>query len=542
MRRYAYLDHIRWMTVLLVIVYHVCYLFNGVGIFGGVPNARNLPFLDTISGTVYPWFMVLLFVVAGMCARLALVQQGNRAFLRNRARKLLVPSTLGLFVLHWVTGYLNIRMGGAVDTIPKPLLYPISVLSGIGPLWFVQLLFLFSTILVLIRRIDRNDRLFRIGERTPSWLICAFALLIWGAAQVGNMPVITTYRLGIYLTAFLLGYAVFAHEAVMARVERMRWGTLAAAVIGAVAYGVWTNGQNFTDAAYLQSLWANVYLWAAVLAVLGNARHYLHQETAVSRFFTQRSYALYVVHYPVLLLTASLLTERTTLPAALMYLLTLVIDFGATLGLSEIIRRIPGIRYLVLGIRKEKKGMNVYESIPTMEKGEIRLRPVTAEDEAALLRVYGDPLALPFFNSDNCHGDIFYYDTPEKMRRAMDFWRTSWEQGWFVRWAIALRSEVIGTVELCRREESPDDPYSGMGILRVDVGSAWEKSDVLAAVMDALLPDAYALLNCRALMTKAAPYAVARVATLTECGFMRSDKPVMGHHGERFEYYWVREK
>ena len=58
---------------------------------------------------------------------------------------------------------------------------------------------------------------------------------------------------------------------------------------------------------------------------------------------------------PVLLLTASLLTERTTLPAALMYLLTLVIDFGATLGLSEIIRRIPGIRYLVLGIRKEKK-------------------------------------------------------------------------------------------------------------------------------------------------------------------------------------------
>lgn len=231
----------------------------------------------------------------------------------------------------------------------------IAVLSGIGPLWFVQLLFLFSAILVLIRRIDRNDRLFRIGEKCPSWLICAFALLIWGAAQVGNMPVITTYRIGIYLTAFLLGYAVFAHEAVMARVERMRWGTLAAAVIGAVAYGVWTNGQNFTDAAYLQSLWANVYLWAAVLAVLGNARHYLHQETAVSRFFTQRSYALYVVHYPVLLLTASLLTERTTLPAALMYLLTLVIGFGATLGLSEVICRIPGIRWLVLGIRKEKK-------------------------------------------------------------------------------------------------------------------------------------------------------------------------------------------
>lgn len=291
-----------------------------------------------------------------LMAKLSLTREdATLLHIENRARKLLVPSTLGLFVLQWVTGYLNIRMGGAVDTIPKPLLYPISVLSGIGPLWFVQLLFLFSAILVLIRKIDRNGHLFRLGERTPSWLICAFALLIWGAAQVGNMPVITTYRIGIYLTAFLLGYAVFAHESVMERVERMRWGTLAVALIGAVAYGAWTNGQNFTDAAYLQSLWANVYLWAAVLAVLGNARHYLHQERAVSRFFTQRSYALYVVHYPVLLLTALLLTERTTLPVALTYLLTLLIGFGVTLGLSEIIRRIPGIRYLVLGIRKEKK-------------------------------------------------------------------------------------------------------------------------------------------------------------------------------------------
>lgn len=542
MRRYAYLDHIRWMTVLLVIVYHVCYLFNGVGIFGGVPNARNLPFLDTISGTVYPWFMVLLFVVAGMCARFALVQQGNRAFLRNRARKLLVPSTLGLFVLHWVTGYLNIRMGGAVDTIPKPLLYPISVLSGIGPLWFVQLLFLFSAILVLIRRIDRNGHLFRLGERTPSWLICAFALLIWGAAQVGNMPVITTYRLGIYLTAFLLGYAVFAHEAVMARVERMRWGTLAAAVIGAAAYGVWTNGQNFTDAAISAK---PVGECVPVGGGAGGAG-----QCAPLSPSGDSGLALF---HPAELRAVSRALPRT---AADGESADRADDASGSADVfahaGDWLRRDAGTvgdyppdsgdSMAGAGHPEGEKGMNVYESIPTMEKGEIRLRPVTAEDEAALLRVYGDPLALPFFNSDNCHGDIFYYDTPEKMRRAMDFWRTSWEQGWFVRWAIALRSEVIGTVELCRRGESPDDPYSGMGILRVDVGSAWEKSDVLAAVMDALLPDAYALLNCRTLMTKAAPYAVARVATLTECGFVRSDKPVMGQHGERVEYYWVREK
>lgn len=538
MRRYAYLDHIRWMTVLLVIVYHVCYLFNGVGIFGGVPDARNLPFLDTISGTVYPWFMVLLFVVAGMCARFALVQQGNRAFLRNRARKLLVPSTLGLFVLQWVTGYLNIRMGGAVDTIPKPLLYPISVLSGIGPLWFVQLLFLFSAILVLIRRIDRNDHLFRLGERTPSWLICAFALLIWGAAQVGNMPVITTYRIGIYLTAFLLGYAVFAHE------------TRGADALGDAGGGGHRRGGvwRVDERAEFHRRGVSAKPVGECVPVGGGAGGV--GQCAPLSPSGESGVALF---HPAELRAVCRALPRTAAdgaPAGRADDASGSADVSA--DAADWLRRDAGTvgdyppdsgdSLSGAGHPEGEKGMNVYESIPTMEKGEIRLRPVMAEDEAALLRVYGDPLALPFFNSDNCHGDIFYYDTPEKMRRAMDFWRTSWEQGWFVRWAIALRSEVIGTVELCRREESPDDPYSGMGILRVDVGSAWEKSDVLAAVMDALLPDAYALLNCRTLMTKAAPYAVARVATLTECGFVRSDKPVMGHHGERFEYYWVREK
>ena len=42
--RKLYLDNIRWSTVLLVMFYHVCYLFNDVGILGGIPGAKNIPF------------------------------------------------------------------------------------------------------------------------------------------------------------------------------------------------------------------------------------------------------------------------------------------------------------------------------------------------------------------------------------------------------------------------------------------------------------------------------------------------------------------
>ena len=57
--------------------------------------------------------------------------------------------------------------------------------------------------------------------------------------------------------------------------------------------------------------------------------------------------------------------------------------------------------------------MNIYGSCPTFESERFIARLLRAEDRDDLLRVYGDKKALPFFNSDNCNGDNFYYATGE---------------------------------------------------------------------------------------------------------------------------------
>ena len=44
------------------------------------------------------------------------------------------------------------------------------------------------------------------------------------------------------------------------------------------------------------------------------------------------------------------------------------------------------------------------------------LRLFQDEDCNDLLKVYSDKNALPFFNSDNCDGDNFYYATEERMK------------------------------------------------------------------------------------------------------------------------------
>lgn len=350
MRRHS-LDNLRWAAALLVFAYHICYLYNGLGIPGGIPGAESLPALDILAGIVYPWFMVLLFVIAGMSAQYALERRTDGQFLRERRDRLLAPSTLGLLVVHWVTGYLNIRMGGGLAFIPPPLVYPISVISGIGPLWFAQMLFVFSCLLVLLRRLGWAEKWREQCENLPSAVFVLLFLPLWGAAQVLNLPVLTMYRFGIYLAAFLIGYLVLSHEAAQEALARFGLPLLAAAAAGGAAYTVRWLGKDYTDPACLRSGLTNLYAWTAILAALGCGRRYFDGENAFTRYMRRAGFGIYVLHYPVLLSVCYCLHTYFDLPAVWNYLLALAAGLPVTLALYEIIQRTPVIRYLVLGRR-----------------------------------------------------------------------------------------------------------------------------------------------------------------------------------------------
>ena len=98
--RKTYIDNIRASVVLIVLIYHVCYMFNGVGVPGGIPNAENIPAFDVLAYVVYPWFMVLLFVVSGMSARYSLQKRTIKQFLRERIGKILLSSLVIKSVLY----------------------------------------------------------------------------------------------------------------------------------------------------------------------------------------------------------------------------------------------------------------------------------------------------------------------------------------------------------------------------------------------------------------------------------------------------------
>lgn len=183
---------------------------------------------------------------------------------------------------------------------------------------------------------------------------------------------------------------------------------------------------------------------------------------------------------------------------------------------------------------------DVNKKIPVLTSTAYRLRGVALSDAAALLRVYGDPEAVPYFNGDNCHGDTFHYPTLPRMEQAVAFWLNSYRQGWFVRWCVEDRTtdEAIGTIELFDRPA--EDGADVQALLRLDLRRDCETAPVIQAVLETLLPAVLPYFAGRTVVTKCWPYASERRRALEALGFAPAARPLIGEGGVQYGDYWVK--
>ena len=96
-RKY-YIDNLRNYTILLLFPVHTFMIWNDFGSRFYIWQGENR-ILSTCIVAVNPWFMPLLFVLAGMSARFALERRSFREFVVQRIRKLLIPFICGMLLL-----------------------------------------------------------------------------------------------------------------------------------------------------------------------------------------------------------------------------------------------------------------------------------------------------------------------------------------------------------------------------------------------------------------------------------------------------------
>lgn len=362
--RKHWLDNLRWVTVLLVLFYHVIYFYNNKGVFGGIGGFGEYPewhqYQDVVMYILYPWFMPLLFILAGISARYALEKYPAGKWFGARTRKLLVPGTIGLFVFHWMVGYFNTAVAartGAFEGMPGVAKYVMMAISGTGPLWFIQDLWLFSLLLLLVRRLDLGNRFHNwCGRLNIVWIILLGVIFYFSEQFIIRNPrpespdgLYNLYKPLFYFVPFLMGYFVFSHESVQEKLARTWAPLLCAAVIAGSILTITRFGQDNTSPEYLCSPLNSLYGWLACLAMMGWFKARFDRTGAFAGYMTRSSFGLYIVHYLVVASLGYMMKTYTQLPPFAMYAILTVAVFTLSPLLYELIRRIPVVRWCVLG-------------------------------------------------------------------------------------------------------------------------------------------------------------------------------------------------
>ena len=357
MNRLYFLDNLRWMIVIFVIIYHVFYIFNCSGVSSNF-TTQGIPCFDAFLAFVYPWFMILMFAIAGCSARYALQKRSGKEFIKDRNRRIFIPCIAGMFAYGWITGYIGTLYSPDAQSMklaPKWIQVMIIILTGTGPLWFGQLLFVICLILMLIRKLDKNQKLLKLGEKANLPVLIALIIPVWLSSMVLIMPYVTIYRLGIYGFTFLLGYYVLSHESVQERLEKFAIWLIISAMILGIIVTILYYGKNYAADFVLQNLLVNAYAWLMTIALFGIGRKYLNFQNIFTRFMTSRSQSYYLLHYTIISLLGWFCMEKLNLPFGMYYL---IIAAGTAIFLplvTELLIRIPVLNRVLLGMTASRK-------------------------------------------------------------------------------------------------------------------------------------------------------------------------------------------
>ena len=232
--------------------------------------------------------------------------------------------------------------------------YLIFSLIGTGPLWYAHVLFIASLLIVLIRKIDKKQRLDNLFNKINLPILFLLFLVVWGTSFILNTPVVTVYRWGIYLLMFILGYYVFSNDKIIENLEKISIPLGIITVIFGIVFTIKNYGVNFGSNEFLTSIFTNVYIWLVILSVFGISKKYLDIKNKFTDYMNKNNFSFYVLHYTIQIVISFILVEYIKFDNFIFNYIILILGTIIILPLmTEILKRIPIVNRLLLGIVKK---------------------------------------------------------------------------------------------------------------------------------------------------------------------------------------------
>jgi len=370
--RLYFIDHLRAALVILVVLHHVALVYGAGEPFYYVepPFTAPLTFLVLLMFALFnqAWFMGALYLIAGYFTPGSFNRKGSGSFLKGKLVRLGIPLLVWFFVLSPISSIGYWQMPAELTGITTPLswaAYPF--LLGLGVAWFLALLLIFNFGYAAWRWLTRNREPAPAKESTPSYLgvsifillLAVFTYLLRIILPLGKeffgFP--TLAYLPQYLSLFIVGAVAY----------RRNWFRTTAGSMGVVGFviallatiflfpfavsgqlfslelsepSLFVGGGTIESAAY--AFWDSVFAVGMCLAAITFFRRFFDGESSFGRFLSQQSYAVYVIHVPVVVFVGIGL-KGIELAPLLKFVLAAVIALPICFVLAYLIRKIPGV-------------------------------------------------------------------------------------------------------------------------------------------------------------------------------------------------------
>jgi surface polysaccharide O-acyltransferase-like enzyme len=329
---------------------------------------------DTITAVLGTWFcaanqayfMGFFLLISAYFVPGSYDRKGAGQFLKDRLIRLGIP----LLVYSWIISPLtwsviNYVTRGQAMSWEQFLPGAGGTLIGHGPLWFVEVLLVFTAIYVAWRRLFRPNAPVppvKTDSRFPSSkAIVLFAVLLAAVSFVVRLWHPTGWEFSLlnlqfpffaqYIALFVVGLIAYRRNwlASLSDATGKRWLVVAIVLIlmfvpMAVAGGAMETDEPFRGGLYWQAaayaLWESFVCVGMCIGLTYLFRRYANRQGRLTRFLSPNAYTAYIIHAPIITFTALALRNVDAYPL-LKFGLAVLIALPLCFVVSNLIRKLP---------------------------------------------------------------------------------------------------------------------------------------------------------------------------------------------------------
>ncbi len=369
--RLLFIDNIRVYLTILVLLHHLMITYAGTGSWYYNEGRQDLP--TTLFGSWFcsidqAYFMGLFLLISAYFVPGSYDRKGAPQFFKDRLIRLGIP----LAVFSWVINPLFIYIGLVISqdwTVPFWSYFPgeyfkTQPLIGAGPLWFVEVLLIFSLVYVVWRLISPSRPTDPLPEsRFPTnRAIAVFAVLLGLAGFVVRIVFVMDQYFfkplnlqfpffAQYIALFVLGLIAFRRNWLLGLPDAAGRFWLRIAIVLILAWapmmvflGALEDTNLFKGGWHWQSLvfsqWEAFFCMSMCIAVTYLFRRFLNRQGRLSQFLVPNAYTAYIIHAPIITTLAFAVRDVDAYPL-LKWVMVALVAVPLCFALGHLIRKLP---------------------------------------------------------------------------------------------------------------------------------------------------------------------------------------------------------